>query len=302
MKEATGVGAALLSSALGGTAIVASRHTAADVGAFMLGIIRFGVGFAVLLPVAILHRERWPPPQDWPAVMALGVLFFCLFPILFNFSVVYTTAARAALALATAPLLTMAVSALLKVEPLTPRKTAGVLVATAGVAVSLLSGLPGAPAGAWRGDLLMVGAALAMALYTVWSRAYVRRSGTLSFCAVGMGAGVLALFLIYSVLPAPDIRTGLLQASTSRIWTLVYLGVVCGAFMFILWAFALARTTPTRVVVTVTLNPVVAGLLAAFVLDEAVTWNLLVGLLAVACGILLATTANVRSGWKPRQR
>ncbi|CAH1657790.1 hypothetical protein CHELA20_53477 [Hyphomicrobiales bacterium] len=43
-EEATGVGAALLSSALGGTAIVASRHTAA-VGALMLGVIRFGVGF-----------------------------------------------------------------------------------------------------------------------------------------------------------------------------------------------------------------------------------------------------------------
>ncbi|CAH1679279.1 Permease of the drug/metabolite transporter (DMT) superfamily [Hyphomicrobiales bacterium] len=284
------MGAALLSSALGGTAIVASRHTAADVGALMLGIIRFGVGFAVLLPVAVLRQERWPPLRDWSAVIGLGVLFFCVFPILFNYSVVYTTAGRAALALATAPLLTMAVSALLKVEPLTTRKTAGVLVATAGVAVSLFSGLSDAPPGAWRGDLLMVGAALGMALYTVWSRPYVRRSGTLSFCTMGMGAGVLALALVLSLTSAADMRAGLLQASTSQIWTLAYLGVVCGALMFILWAYALARTTPTRVVVTVTLNPVVAGLLAALVLDEAVTWNLVVGLVAVAFGIRLATT------------
>ena len=301
MKEATGVAAALLSSALGGTAIVASRHTAADVGALMLGIIRFGVGFALVLPVALLRRERWPSLRDWPAVIVLGVLFFCVFPILFNLSVIYTTAGRAALALATAPLLTMLVAALLKVEPLTGRKTAGVVVATVGVALSLVSGLSGAPPGAWRGDLLMIGAALGMALYSVWSRPYVRRSGTLSFCAAGMGAGVIALAFVLCLTPGTPALAGLAQASpsqiwtVSQIWTLAYLGVVCGAVMFILWAYALTHTTPTRVVVTVTLNPVVAGLLAALLLDEPVTWNLVVGLVAVALGIRLAITQGRRA-------
>ena len=71
------------------------------------------------------------------------------------------TAARGALALSALPLLTMAVAGVLRVEPFTRRKTIGVLVAMAGVGLALLSGLRTAPPDAWRGDLLMLAAALA---------------------------------------------------------------------------------------------------------------------------------------------
>lgn len=54
------------------------------------------------------------------------------------------------------PLLTMVVAAALGIETLsTTRKAVGVLVAMAGVTVALGPGLGGAPAGAWRGDLVM---------------------------------------------------------------------------------------------------------------------------------------------------
>jgi drug/metabolite transporter (DMT)-like permease len=79
--------------------------------------------------------------------------------------------------LSTLPLLTMLVGAALGSEALTMRKTIGVLVAMSGVALALLSGLATAPDGAWRGDLLMVAAALCMALYSIWSKPLIRRSG-----------------------------------------------------------------------------------------------------------------------------
>ena len=61
--------------------------------------------------------------RDWPAVAALGFCFFGLFFVLYNIAIGYTTAARASLALATLPLQTMVVGALLGIEPLTKRKT-----------------------------------------------------------------------------------------------------------------------------------------------------------------------------------
>ena len=78
-------------------------------------------------------------------VAGLGVLYFALFPILFNASLIFTTAARGALALSTLPLLTMVVGALLGSEALTMRKSIGVVIATLGVALALLSGLASAP-------------------------------------------------------------------------------------------------------------------------------------------------------------
>ena len=73
------------------------------------------------------------------------------------------------------------------------RKTAGVLIATTGVAIALLSSLGSAPAGAWRGDALMVCAAFCMALYSVWSKPFIRRSGPIPFTTMAMSVGALFL-------------------------------------------------------------------------------------------------------------
>ena len=57
-----------------------------------------------------------------------------MFFVLYNIAMAYTTAARASLALATLPLQTMVVGALLGVERLTLRKSLGVCIAVLGVA------------------------------------------------------------------------------------------------------------------------------------------------------------------------
>lgn len=289
MGEIWGVLAAMLSSAFGGSSIGATRFVRHAVDPLAIGAFRFGLGFLFLLPAALLQGDKWPARNDWPGVAGLGLLFFGLFPILFNASLIFTTAARGALALSTLPLLTMVAAAALRVEPLTARKSAGVLIATLGVAVALLSSLGSAPAGAWRGDALMVGAAFCMALYNVWSRPFIRRSGPLPFTALGMSVGALLL-----------VTLALLRGSFAPVaafempqWLAVfYLGLFGAAVTFYLWAFALGRTTPTRVAISVTVNPIAAGLVGAVLLDEPIGWNLVAGLAAVLAGIALATMAG----------
>ena len=126
----------------------------------------------------------------------LGVCFFGLFFVLYNTALAYTTAARASLALSTLPVQTMLVGALLGIEPLSLRKSLGVAIAMLGVLAALASGLSAAPAGAWRGELIMVGAVLCMAFYNVWSRRFIERASALGFLCVGMGAGAAALILV----------------------------------------------------------------------------------------------------------
>src|SRR5215510_6450088 len=195
MSEVWGVLAAVLSSALGGTSIGATRFLVSAIDPLAIGSFRFGIGVLLLLPLALLTSGNWPPRRDWPAVAGLGLLFFAAFPILFNASLIFTTAARGALALSTLPLLTMIVGAALGSEAITTRKTAGVMVAITGVSMALLTGLATAPDGAWRGDLLMIAAALCMAFYSIWSRPFIARSGPIPFTTLAMaaGAGVLVL-------------------------------------------------------------------------------------------------------------
>jgi drug/metabolite transporter (DMT)-like permease len=155
---------------VGGTAAAVTRYLVGGADPLTLAILRWGIGFLCVLPIALLMRVRWPQRRDWPAIAALGLAFFGLFFILYNLAVSYTTAARASLALATLPLQTMLAGAVLGVEPLTARKSIGVGVAILGVFAALASGLSDAPAGAWRGELIMTAAVLCMAFYNVWSR------------------------------------------------------------------------------------------------------------------------------------
>ena len=280
---------ALLSSCLGGTAAAVTRYLVTTADPITLATLRWGLGFLCVLPVALLLRVRWPQRADWPAVAGLGICYYGLFFVLYNIAIGYTTAARASLALSTLPLQTMLVGAVLGIEPLTPRKTAGVIIAMAGVFVALAAGLSAAPPGAWRGELIMTGAVLCMAFYNVWSRPFIGRSSALGYLTVGMGSGAATLVLI-GVLSG---RTQVLSTFSASQWTAgIYLGIGGGALAFILWVLALERASPTRVANTLAVNPIAAALLAAPLVGEPITPNLILGLVAVFAGIWIATTTG----------
>jgi len=286
-RERLGILAAVLSSTLGGTNTAVTRFAIGATDPITLAGLRFGLGFLLLLPLAFALRTRWPKGRDWVGVAMLGVLFFAIFMSTFNLALRYTTAARGALALATLPLLTMVVGALLRIEPLTMRKTAGVVVAIGGVVIALLAGLAEAPSGAWRGDLIMIAGALCMALYNVWSRPFIARSSSMAFVTVGMGAGSTCMLLLAAA-------GGGLSASgafvTSQWAAVLYLAAFGAALTFFLWVFALEHTTPTRVANAITINPVTAALLAAPLIGEPIGANLLIGIAGVGIGIWMAST------------
>ena len=289
MGEWLGVSIAIVSVSLGAAGLAVTRYLVTAADPVTLAILRWGIGFLCVLPVALLLRARWPQRGDWPAVAALGVAFYGLFFVLYNIAMAYTTAARASLALSTLPLQTMVVGALLGLERLSARKTIGVLIAVLGVAMALASGLAAAPPGAWRGELIMTAAVLCMAFYNVWSRPFIQRSSALGFLAVGMGAGAAAVIV-----------TGLVTGQVAVLGTFgapqwiagIYLGVGGGALAFILWVMALERASPTRVANTMTVNPIVASLVATQLVGEPITIDLIVGMIAVFAGIWIATTES----------
>ena len=292
MKESTGVLIAVLSSALGGGAAVATRFLIGTHDPLTIAMIRFGGGALCLLPVALLLRPKLPPRADWPAVAGLGFLFFAVFFVVYNLALSYTTVARGTLALSTLPLMTMVAGAVLGLEALSVRKTSGVLLAMGGVATALSASLGSAPAGAWRGDLIMAGATICMALYNVHSRPYTQRSSPLGFLTFGMvvGGGAMILFGLVTGRVATLLSFGPAEALVS-----LYLAAGGGAFGFFLWVVALKYASPTRVANTITINPMIAMAAGATILGEPVTLPLILGLTAVCTGVWIATTESRRT-------
>ena len=288
-RDHIGVLAAVTSSAIGGVAGGATRFVIHATDPVTLGVFRFGTGFLILLPIALIMKSRWPKGRDWIAVALLNILNFFAFSVLFNLAYSYTTAARGALTLSTMPLTTMLVGAALGVEHITPRKTLGVLIAMAGVFLALMLGLSSAPAGAWRGELVMLSATFCMSLYNVWSRPFIARSDPLAFLTAGMGAAAACLLVWALLIHGFD---AVPYFSMPQWLAVAYLGVVGSAGAFILWVFALSRTSPTKTAVTITVNPVFASIVGALAIGEGIGLNLVAGLAAVAVGIWIATTAS----------
>ena len=287
-----GVVAAVLSSALGGSAAALTRYVIGATDPVTLAAYRFGIGFLLVLPVALLLKSSFPKGRDGIWVALLGVLFFSIFFVFYNLAMSLTTAARGSLALSCLPLTTLVVAFLFKKEHFTGRKIAGVCIAIGGVATALWAGLADAPAGAWRGDLVMAGATVCMALYNVWSRPLMTRSSMLGFLALGMGFGAAASI---SFAIGSGGLVGSFRSFAQGQWiAALCLGVFGGAAAFYLWVYALERTTPTRVANTMTVNPIAASLLAAALIGEPLGWNLLLGIGGVGAGIWLASTNGTK--------
>lgn len=291
-NESVAIVAAIASSALGGTAAAFTRFVIGATDPIMLAVFRFGLGFLLLLPIALVLRCRWPRGKDWFGVAGLGVMFYGVFFVVYAEALVYTTAARGSLAVATLPLLTMAVAALMQREKLTARKASGVFMAMSGVAIALATGLDEAPAGAWRGDLMMIAGMLAMALYNVLSRPFMARSSPLAYATAGMAFGsALNLLLAWQ-----GGSFHAVQAFDAPQWMAsLYLGVFAGGLGFFLWVYALEHSTPTRVANTITISPIAAALLANLLIGEPIGVSLLLGVAAVGVGIWLASTERLRS-------
>lgn len=282
---AMGVAAAVASSFLGGTSVAATRFIIGAADPILLGVLRFGIGALCLLPLIRIGRGPLPARRDLPAILGLGVLFFAAFPWFFNASLALTTAARGSLALSTLPLLTLAVAVALGREQASGRKLAGILIAMIGVGASLHPKLSAAPEGAWRGDLLMVGAAACGAVYNVLVRPYLRRASPLAVTTIGMLAGA-------AVLTFAEIAFGSfapLAAFGPVAWAvIVYLGVVGAALTFLLWSLGLLHATPTVTALTVTVNPLASAAFGVFLLDEPLSAAFVFGLFAVVAGLALA--------------
>ena len=196
MSELLGVLLELICSRLGGTAAAVTRDPVGNADPITLAILRWGIGFLCLLPVALVLRVRWPPRSDWLAVAALGLCFFGLFFGLYNIAVSFTTAARAAPRAVDAAAAdhggrrparhraldeTESLASALRCSASLPRWCLG---------CRPLHRAHGA------GELIMVGAALCMSFYNVWSRPFIQRSSALGFLTVGMGAGAVGLVLM----------------------------------------------------------------------------------------------------------
>ena len=277
--------AAAAASIFFGGMVFCTRFVIDQTEPLTLAFCRFGIGFVCVAPVLVRSDRPRVQRADWGAIACLGVLLYALMPILVGAGLQFSYASRGALALASQPLFTLLLARWRGEERLTPVKLFGIALAMGGLALALSEGLPQTSSASliWAGDALLFCAALCIAVYNVYSQPQLQRYPAPVFTALSMGLGALSL--------APlTLGLGLVQGwptFTPSGWAaVVYIGTFGGGIGYALWVWALAHTSPTRVAIFLTLNPLTATLLGGAFLDEPITPRFVMGLLAVLAGIV----------------
>ncbi|MFF3613949.1 DMT family transporter [Streptomyces sp. NPDC002580] len=281
-------GAAAVTVGLWASAFVSIRSAGAAYSPGALALGRLLAGALVLGAVCLICGEGLPPRGAWRGIGLSGVLWFGFYMVALNWGEQQVDAGTAALVVNIGPILIALLGSRLLGDAMPPRLLAGMAVSFAG-AVAVGLSMSGGGGSSVLGVVLCLLAALAYAGGVVAQKPALGRASVLQVTTFGclVGAVVCLPFAGQLVRDAAD-------APVSATLNMVYLGVFPTALAFTTWAYALARTTASRMGATTYAVPALVVLMSWLLLDE------VPGLLTLAGGALcLAGVAVSRS--RPRR-
>jgi drug/metabolite transporter (DMT)-like permease len=291
-RRAVLYGGLILHTVLSAGSYLCGKSALRELPPLPLGLIRF-VGASLLL-LALLHRVR-PPGQRVPPRSAwarLSLLSFVVVPIgqgFFLTGLARSTAAHAALLYALTPLFVLLLAQALLREFPGARTTIGTLIALGGTLYVLSWRGLDLSRGPLLGDLLLLIAVVAWALYTAEGRALITTHGPIAVIAWTLIAGtVMYLPIGIASLAVPGTWDRILHASVLAWVGVAYLVVVTSVTAYLLWYWALAHLPAARVAVFSNLQPLATAVLAHFFLGEEITPQFVVGAVVVISGVVMA--------------
>jgi len=282
-------GAALVTVVLWASAFVSIRSAGAAYSPGALALGRLLSGALVLGVMLIVRGEGLPPRPTWRGIAISGALWFGFYMVVLNWGEQQVDAGTAALVVNIGPILIALLGARLLGDPMPPRLLAGMAVSFAG-AVAVGLSMSGDGGSSVLGVLLCLLAAVGYAAGVVAQKPALGRASALQVTTFGCLIGAVGCLPF-----AGQLIGEAAGAPVSATLNMVYLGVFPTALAFTTWAYALARTTASRMGATTYAVPALVVLMSWLALGE------VPGLLTLGGGVLcLAGVAVSRS--RPRSR
>ncbi|MFJ4820776.1 DMT family transporter [Streptomyces sp. NPDC088801] len=282
--ELLAAGAAAVTVVLWASAFVSIRSAgdAYSPGALALG--RLLAGVLTLGVICLLRREGMPPRPAWRGIAISGLLWFGFYMVALNWGEQQVDAGTAALVVNTGPILIALLGARLLGDPMPPRLLAGMAVSFAG-AVTVGLSMSGEGGSSVLGVALCLLAAIAYAGGVVAQKPALGSASPLQVTTFGCLVGAV-LCLPF----AGQLVQEAASAPASATLNMIYLGVFPTALAFTTWAYALSRTTASRMGATTYAAPALVVLMSWLFLGE------VPGVLTLVGGVLcLAGVAVSRS-------
>ena len=255
------------------------RIAVAEIDPLVVAGARTVLGSLLLLPLALHRKALAPAFRQWKWLLAFTLIEISLPWWLLGHAETRINSSTAGLLIAVVPLFAALIVTRLGHEKLEARRLFGLALGFAGVA--LLVGLD-----IHFTDLGAVAATIVVALcYAIGPIIIDRKLKDVP--AIGVITGSLMLATVIYLPFAPFLMPSSVSLAAGS--SLVGLGVLCTAAAFIVFFALIAEVGPARATVITYVNPAVAIVLGALVLDEPLTLGMAVGFPLVILGSFLGT-------------
>jgi len=282
------LGAVAVMICLWASAFVTIRFADRELSPGALALGRLLVGSAALGILVLVRRTPLPNGRELAGIVVCGVLWFGVYNVALNAAEHRVDAGTAAMLVNIGPILIAILAGAILHEGFPPRLLGGCLVSFAGaVVIGLATSRHGLHES--LGAVLCLVAAVAYAGGVVAQKPVLRHASPLSVTWLACTIGAI------SCLPyAGSLVHGIGHAGGSTVAWMIYLGVAPTAAGFVLWAYALARTTAGRMSSTTYLVPPLALMFGWAFLSEVPPALVFPGGALCLAGVALARTGSRR--------
>jgi drug/metabolite transporter (DMT)-like permease len=259
---------------------------------------------AFLLVMAVLRRVVHPAedgsdlasifrtparvtPQEWLHLAALGLVGHLGYQFFFIGGLARTSVANSSVMIAATPVLIALIGAVLGQERVGVQHWIGAAISAFGIYLVVGQGfaLGGAT---FRGDLMMMGAVLCWALYTLGTRPLMARHSPVGVTGLSMALGAA----VYVPLMWPRVRAVDWSAvSGLTLGLVVYSALFALGVSYTIWYAAVRQIGSARTAVYSNLVPLVAMASATLILREPIGMRKALGAAAVLAGVALTRVA-----------
>ena len=245
-----------------------------------LVLARTAMATLLLLPLAAVRRELRPLMPHWRPLVIYTLVEICAPWILLGYAEQDLSSSLTGLLVAAVPLVGAVLVKATGHEPMSPRRVMGLLVGFAGVAALVGFDVEAS-------SMTAVGAvglvSICYALGPLILARHLAELPSLGVVAASL-AIAMAIYVPFGVTQWPA------EAPGADAWlAVVGLAVVCTAIAFVVFFELIAEVGPSRSTVITYVNPAVALVLGAIVLDERITVATGVGFALILLGSVMST-------------
>ena len=269
-----------------------SSHLISPIALFTLRSIGAGVLFWIL---SLFMPHEKVEKKDFPKIMAASIFGFFLTQITFLMAIPDITPMNCSILSAMSPIYTMFIAAFALKEPITWKKTSGVVLSFAGIIYLILNSVSrnnGVVESTPMGIFLIVMNSLCFSIYLGVFKPIITKYSVITFMKwIFLCSLLLSLPLSGKELMGIDYT----QIPTTYYWELSFL-IVCATFItYFLIPVGQKRIRPTLVSMYSYVQPIIAIVISISIGMDQLSWQKVLSIITVFTGVLLVNYSRTAS-------